>query len=98
MQPTLDKLAPGKFARHQSTVRLVLIIGACLCFVIGAKWIAEDILYHVQLDHPLLFINALAFIPLLMLAPRYKNGKVVYVLIGLLEAFIIVMGNLLTLR
>ena len=79
-------------------MRILLIIGACLCFVIGVKWICEDIVYHVETDDSLLFINALAFVPLIGLAPRYKNGKVIYAFIGLLEAFIIFMGNLLTLR
>ena len=79
-------------------IRIILIVGACLCFVIGAKWIAWDIVYHVETDGSLLFINALAFVPLIALAPRYKNGKVAYTLIALLEAFIIFMGNMLTLR
>jgi len=77
---------------------MVLIAGACLCFVIGGKWIVEDIVYHMETYDDLLFINALAFVPLIALAPRYKNGNVIYAFIGLLEAFIIFMGNMLTLR
>jgi hypothetical protein len=79
-------------------IRMVLIAGACLCLVIGGKWIAEDIVYHESLYDPLVIINVLAFIPIIAVAPRYKNGKVIYAFIGVLEAFIIFMGNLLTLR
>jgi hypothetical protein len=79
-------------------IRLALIIGACLCLVIGGKWIAEDIVYHIRLVDSLVMINALAFVPIIAIAPQYKNGMVIYLFIGALEAFIIFMGNILTLR
>ena len=79
-------------------IRIVLIIGACLCFVIGVNWICEHIVYHVTLDPVMLAINAFAFVPLFALGPRYKNGLAIYWFIGLAEALVIVMGNLLTLK
>ena len=82
----------------ESTARIILIFGACLCFVIGGKWIAWDIVYHVRQDPLLVFLTGLAFVPLIALAPRYKNGRVIYLFIGLAELIVIVMGNVLTLR
>jgi len=46
----------------------------------------------------MLAINAFAFVPLFALGPRYKNGLAIYWFIGLAEALVIVMGNLLTLK
>jgi hypothetical protein len=98
MEPLLDRIARGDFDRHKPAVRWILIIGASLCAVIGAKWIAEDIVYNMRVETGLLVLNTLAFVPLIALAPRYKKAKVVYSLIGLLEALIIIMGNSLTVR
>ena len=77
-------------------IRLILIAGACLCFVIGGKWIAEDIVYSIH-DSSWSTFNLLAFVPLIAIAPRYKNRKI-YAFIAALEAFIIIMGNVMTLR
>lgn len=82
----------------EALLRTILILGACLCFVIGAKWIAEHIVYHVEYGFSLAVINFFAFVPLVALAPRYKQVKYVYAIVGAIEAFIILMGNLLTLR
>ena len=78
-------------------LRISLIAGACLCFVIGAKWIAEDIVYHVTLDAIPVVFNILAFVPLVALAPRYKSGFV-YLFIGIVEVLVIIMGCVNTLR
>lgn len=88
----------ANFARNETRVRLVLIAGACLCLVQGVYWIAQDIVYDVENDGVLLIIKRLAFLPLIAMAPCYKNGKIVYAFIGVLEAFIIFMGLTLTLR
>jgi hypothetical protein len=79
-------------------IRIILIVDACLCFVIGAKWIAWDVVYHVILDPITVSFNIFAFVPLIALAPRYKNGKVAYSLIALLEVFVIFLGYTVTLR
>jgi hypothetical protein len=85
--------------RKEMVLRVILIAGACLCLVIGVKWIAEDIVYHVETDETLIIINGLAFVPLIAMAPRYKKGGIViYGFIGTLEALIILMGLSLTLR
>ncbi len=77
-------------------IRIGLLAGACLCFVIGAKWIAEDIVYHVTLDVIPVAFTILAFVPLMALARHYKtNGA--YVLIGMIEALVIIMGCVVTL-
>lgn len=76
-------------------IRIALIAGACLCLVIGVKWIAEDIVYQIQPDITLIIINGVAFAPMIALAPRYKNGKMIYYWIGWIEAFIIWLGIML---
>jgi hypothetical protein len=77
-------------------IRLPLIAGACLCFVIGGKWIAEDIVYSIH-DPSWIAFNIVAFIPIIAIGPRYKNRKI-YAFVAAGEAFIIIMGNLMTLR
>jgi hypothetical protein len=85
--------------RKEMVLRVILIAGACLCSVIGVKWIAEDIVYHVGIDDALTITNGVAFIPLIAMAPRYKKGSmVIYGFIGALETFIILMGLTVTLR
>jgi hypothetical protein len=84
--------------KNKVLIRIILIAGACLCLVIGVKWIAEDIVYQVQLNDGLIIINVLAFVPIIAVAPRYRNGKVIYSFISVLEAYIVLMGLVLTLR
>ena len=81
-----------------TVVRIALIAGACLCVVIGGKWIAWDVVYKVRLDPSLVTINALAFVPIIALAPRYKNGTKIYASVALLETIVIWLGVELTLR
>jgi hypothetical protein len=91
-------LTAFELIRNVIAMRLALICGACLCFVIGGYWIAEDIVYNVGVDDFLGVINGLAFLPLIAMAPRYKNGKIIYALIGFLEGFVIFMGLEIQLR
>ena len=88
----------NKQAVNEVVLRTILIVGACLCFVIGATWVAEHIVYHVEYGLPFAFINLFAFVPLVALAPHYKQVKYVYAIVAVIEAFIILMGNFLTLR
>ena len=79
-------------------IRLALIIGAAECVVIGGKIVAEDIVYHVNQDVWDLSITIFPFVPIILIAPRYKNGKVIYPIIGAAEAIIVVMNYFLALR
>ena len=79
-------------------IRLALIIGAAACFVIGVKMVAQDIVYHVNHDPLDLFFTIFPFVPIILIAPRYKNGKIIYPIIGAAEAIIVVMNYFLVLR
>ncbi len=80
-------------------VRILLLIGAAACFVIGGKMVAQDIVYDVKLNDPFSFlITFFPFLPLILMAPRYKNGKTIYSFIGAAEAIIIVMDHFTVLR
>ena len=79
-------------------IRIVLIIGAAACVVIGGKMVAEDIVYHVNHDPWDLIFTMFPFVPIILIAPRYKNGKVIYPIIGAAEAIIVVMNYFLVLR
>ena len=85
-----------KESNKDHLIRLPLIAGACLCFVIGGKWIAENIVYSIH-DPYWVEFNMIAFLPIIAIAPRYKKRKI-YAFIAALEAFIIIMGNVMTLR
>jgi hypothetical protein len=79
------------------TTRIILIIGAAACFVIGGKMVAQDIVYHMN-DDASLFISIVPFIPIMLMAPRYKDGKIIYGFIAAAEILIIVMNYFLVLR
>jgi hypothetical protein len=79
-------------------IRLVLIIGAAACFVIGVKVVAQDVVYHVNHDPFDMFITLFPFVPIIAMAPRYKNGKWIYGFIGAAEALIILMDYFIVLR
>lgn len=101
MEPLFDKLARlkilGRFARFlvevflsaQPFIRIILIIGASACLVIGGKRIAEAIVYHIDvLNFWELLIIALPFIPIILLAPKSATHKKPPLLI-----FVAVAGN-----
>ncbi|HTV41390.1 MAG TPA: hypothetical protein VMF08_12485 [Candidatus Sulfotelmatobacter sp.] len=80
-----------------SMVRIVLIIGASACFVIGGVMVAEDVVYDIYNLFDLL-LTLIPFAPLLLMAPRYKNGNVIYGFTAALEAIIIVANHFMVLR
>ena len=82
----------------EAAMRMACIVGACICFVIGGMFIVQDIVYHINLDAIDLFFTAIPFLPMILVAPRYKNGKIVYAFIGLAEIFIIVLNHFIVLR
>jgi predicted Co/Zn/Cd cation transporter (cation efflux family) len=79
-------------------IRIILIIGAAACVVIGGKMVAQDIVYQVNTDPIDLFITIFPFVPIILMAPRYKNGRIIYGFIAVVEILIIVMNYFLVLR
>jgi len=81
-------------------VRLVLIIGAAACLVVGVKRIAELIVYRVTLDPVELLIIALPFVPIFLVAPRSAGPKkhVFFGFAAVLETAVIVSNFLFVLR
>jgi len=60
--------------------------------------VAQDIVYQVNRDPFELFLTAFPFVPIILMAPRYKNGRVIYSFIGAAEIIIIVINHFLVLR
>ena len=86
-------------------IRLVLIIGAAACVVVGIKRICEAVAYHMTLDPVELLIIALPFLPILMIAPRTSTaqkrflfGTYLFGFIGFIEAVVIASNFILVLR
>lgn len=78
-------------------VRIILIIGASACFVIGGIMVAEDIVYRIN-DGFDFILTLIPFTPLILMAPRYKSGKVSYSFTAVLETLIVVMNHFMVLR
>ena len=62
--------------RNEAMIRLACIVGACICFVIGLRFIYDDIAYHVNFEAALIFIGV-PFLLIVFMAPRYKDGNIV---------------------
>ena len=84
--------------QKEAFLRMACIVGACACFVIGVVFILQDIVYHINLDHIDLLFTAMPFLPIFLVAPRYKNGSIVYCFIGFFEMIIIVLNHFIVLR
>jgi hypothetical protein len=78
-------------------VRIILIVGASACFVIGGIMVAEDVVYRMY-DSFDFILTLIPFTPLILVAPRYKSGKVIYSFTAALETSIIVMNHFMVLR
>jgi hypothetical protein len=113
MEPLFDKLArlkiPDRFVRFvigmflsaEPFIRIILIVGAAACLVIGGKRIAEAIVYHIDvLNFWELLITALPFIPIILLAPKSATHKkpVLLIFVALLEILVIVSNLFMVLR
>jgi hypothetical protein len=85
-------------SRSETVIRLACIVGACVCFVIGLRFIYEKIVYDISLDLFELMFITIPFLPIVVVAPRYRNGNIVYAFIGLAEVIIIVMNRITVLR
>jgi|HubBroStandDraft_1064217.scaffolds.fasta_scaffold773927_1 hypothetical protein len=59
--------------------------------------VVQDIVYHMT-DPASLVISIFPFIPIILMAPRYKDGKVIYGFVAAAEILIIVMNYFLVLR
>ena len=71
-------------------IRKLLIIVAAVCFAYG---VIEAYLFLYFHDRPtfleLLLSIFVPFLPLILMYPLYKNGKIIYVLVAALEAFVL---------
>jgi hypothetical protein len=59
--------------------------------------VAQDIVYQM-VDPISLLISIFPFVPLILMAPHYKNGSVIYSFIAMMEILIIVMNHFIVLR
>lgn len=86
--------------RAANFIRLVLVIGAAACLVIGVKRICEAVVYHVNLDPIELLIVALPFVPILLIAPHSATvqKRFLFGFIGFIEAVVIASDFFLVLR
>jgi hypothetical protein len=84
--------------RNEATIRLACIVGACACFVVGMRFVYDDFAYHVNFDPFDALFTVVPFLPIILVAPRYRNGTVVYAFIGLAEVVIVVMNHFIVLR
>jgi len=79
-------------------IRKILIVGAAACFVVGGIRVAEDIVYHVNFDPLDIFFTIFPFVPIILIAPRHKDGRLIYGFIAGAEAINIVLNHFLVLR
>ena len=67
---------------------MLCIIGACVCFVHGVRMVYMDFSYHLDFVSILVF-SVIPFVPIVAVAPRYRNGSRVYAVIALVELIVI---------
>jgi hypothetical protein len=91
-------MAQMTLPRSEAAIRLACIVGACACFVVGLRFVYEKFAYDISLDLVELAFLTVPFVPIVAVAPRYRNGKVVYAFIGLAELFIVVMDRITVVR
>jgi len=74
-------------------MRITLIVGAAICFVIGLKMVFMFIAYHIAFDLVPYLFTAVAFFPLILLAPRSSTPKKrsLFAFLGLTEMLVIAM-------
>lgn len=108
MEPLFDKLArlnlmtksvrfvTWLFLATEAEIRIILIIGASACFVAGIKWIYWTTVCDCPSALPLAIV---AFIPIVLIAPRSATRRPVLVIIlAVLEVFVILSDCVLVLR
>jgi hypothetical protein len=83
--------------KKQAVLRFFCIIGACVCFVHGLRFIYEDFSYHLPLGEALV-VTTIPFVPIFAVAPRYRNGSKIYTIILLVELAVIAMAPFIVVR
>lgn len=75
----------------ETVTRIILIVGASACFVVGLKWMYWTIAYPIPGALP---IALFAFIPIILMAPRSRilERPVFFISLGLVEAIVIACG------
>jgi hypothetical protein len=84
--------------RNEAVIRLACIGGACACFICGMKIVYINVAYHVDLDPFTVVLTLVPFLPIILVAPRYRKGTIMYLFIGLAEFMIIVLYHFVTPR
>jgi hypothetical protein len=78
-------------SRNEAAIRLACIVGACACVVYGIKMVYQNVAYQVNMDPFNVLLTLIPFLPIILVAPRYRNGTVAYQFIGLAEIIIVVL-------
>jgi hypothetical protein len=60
---------------HDTLMRLALIIGAAICLVIGLQMTFVIFWYHIPFEFIPYLYTVVAFVPLILLAPRSSTPK-----------------------
>jgi hypothetical protein len=84
--------------RNEAVIRLACIVGACACVIYGMKIVYMNVAYHMDIDPFTLLLTLVPFLPIILVARRYRNGSAVYPFIGLVEVIIIVFYHFVTPR
>jgi|GEM_PF-2969791 hypothetical protein len=84
--------------RNEAVIRLTCIVGACACVVYGIKMVYQNVAYQIDMDPFNVLLTLVPFLPIILVAPRYRNGTVVYLFIGLAEIIIVVFYHFVTPR
>jgi hypothetical protein len=84
--------------QKEVVLRMICIIGACVCFVHGLRFVYEDVAYHMALDPITVVFTLIPFAPIVAVAPRYKNGSIVYAFIMVLELIVIAVCPFIVVR
>ncbi|HEV2327947.1 MAG TPA: hypothetical protein VGY56_04055 [Verrucomicrobiae bacterium] len=83
---------------NEAVIRLACIVGACACVIYGMKIIYDNVAYHMGIDTFTLLLTLVPFLPIILAAPRYRNGTAGYLFIGLAEVIIVVLYHFVTPR
>jgi hypothetical protein len=73
-----------------NVMRKILIVVAAICSTSGAMAVLSHILWRISFDDLDLVLSVFVpSLPLILMAPLYKNGKIVYALVATIEAFVL---------
>jgi hypothetical protein len=87
----------GQRSKMETAARIILIVGASACFVVGLNWMYWTIARPASGALP---IAVFAFIPIILIAPRSKILKrpLFFISLGVIETIVIACGLTFELR